>query len=708
MQRILLIVFTVLVLSFSATAQISIQSFSVLPTDQTARITDPVIDQNGEKCALIKVVSDQTGFAWEGGMLGIVKVEKKIGEYWVYLPHGAKKLTIKHDHLGVLRNYVYPEAIREATVYEMVLTTAKVSTIVEKIVIPTQWFMLTSKPEGANVYINDQNKGLTPFQMEMEEGHYTYRIEMPLYHPEAGAFDFTQAEGKKLIQTDLKPNFGYANIITRPENGATVYVDGQIQSQTTPLKTGRLKSGTHSVRVEKNMFHTKSLEIVIQDDQIVQTEIVLDPAFGAFQINTEPEQGAAVFIDGNPTGKTTPCTLEKLGSGEHLIRVQKEWFQPKAERVDLTDGENKPLNMLMEPIFGTVNISAAEGAIIYIDNERKNTSHWTGRLIAGWHTFEARKEKFHTASQKIEVRLGQEQNLDLQPMPMHGTLKVVSTPWEAKILIDGKNYGTSPNSIPDLLVGTYTVEISKEGFTTVSKTLTIEENKTESLNVELREDQLLSFNSQPADARLFLNGVYKGQTPCEIHVEPGSYNVELNKEGYNSYQKQHRLPSPTGELVIPLVADFSVYVVKPDDTIYSIARRYACNVAELVKLNGNKPFKVGDGIKIPNAKKTKLRTTANKAPSKSKDAKNRTVRGKVTSAEDGSEIPGASIIVEGTSIGTCSDINGNYSLTVPKGKAVLLFKFVGCMTKVVEFSDCTTINVALVSTKSKKKKRRRK
>ena len=123
MQKSLFFIFVIILFSVGLSAQIAVKSFRILPNDQTARITDPVTDQNGDKCALIKVVTTETGFGWEGGMLGIVDAEQKLGEYWVYVSHGAKKITIKHGQLGILRNYIYPEAIKEETVYEMVLTT---------------------------------------------------------------------------------------------------------------------------------------------------------------------------------------------------------------------------------------------------------------------------------------------------------------------------------------------------------------------------------------------------------------------------------------------------------------------------------------------------------------------------------------------------------------------------------------------------------
>ncbi len=54
----------------------------------------------------------------------------------------------------------------------------------------------------------------------------------------------------------------------------------------------------------------------------------------------------------------------------------------------------------------------------------------------------------------------------------------------------------------------------------------------------------------------------------------------------------------------------------------------------------------------------------------------RTVTGKVTSADDGSALPGVNIIEKGTSNGTVSDADGGYSITV-KENATLIFSFVG-------------------------------
>ena len=60
----------------------------------------------------------------------------------------------------------------------------------------------------------------------------------------------------------------------------------------------------------------------------------------------------------------------------------------------------------------------------------------------------------------------------------------------------------------------------------------------------------------------------------------------------------------------------------------------------------------------------------------------RTLTGQVTD-EANETLIGASIVVKGTTIGTVTDFNGNYSLTVPSDASELLFSYVGYNSKSV-------------------------
>lgn len=71
-----------------------------------------------------------------------------------------------------------------------------------------------------------------------------------------------------------------------------------------------------------------------------------------------------------------------------------------------------------------------------------------------------------------------------------------------------------------------------------------------------------------------------------------------------------------------------------------------------------------------------------------------TVKGKVT-GEDASGLPGVTIRIKGTSQGTVTDLDGNYTIAVPDEGATLVYSFVGYVTQSVAVKNQTTVNVSL-------------
>lgn len=70
------------------------------------------------------------------------------------------------------------------------------------------------------------------------------------------------------------------------------------------------------------------------------------------------------------------------------------------------------------------------------------------------------------------------------------------------------------------------------------------------------------------------------------------------------------------------------------------------------------------------------------------------VKGNVSDTQ-GNPIPGATIIVKGLNKGTITDLNGNFSLSIPKDAEVLVFSFVGMQTQEVEIGDKRSLDVVL-------------
>lgn len=78
-------------------------------------------------------------------------------------------------------------------------------------------------------------------------------------------------------------------------------------------------------------------------------------------------------------------------------------------------------------------------------------------------------------------------------------------------------------------------------------------------------------------------------------------------------------------------------------------------------------------------------------------AQERLVSGRVTSAEDGSAIPGVNVVAKGSGTGTATDSDGRYSINVPSGSGSLIFSFIGLQLQEVSIGDRTIVDVAMAA-----------
>ncbi|NCB09718.1 MAG: SusC/RagA family TonB-linked outer membrane protein, partial [Bacteroidia bacterium] len=74
----------------------------------------------------------------------------------------------------------------------------------------------------------------------------------------------------------------------------------------------------------------------------------------------------------------------------------------------------------------------------------------------------------------------------------------------------------------------------------------------------------------------------------------------------------------------------------------------------------------------------------------------KTITGKVVD-EAGVPLPGVSVVVKGTTVGIVTDLDGNYSLSVPADAKTLVFSFVGMTAQEVEIANKTNISVTLIA-----------
>jgi len=75
-------------------------------------------------------------------------------------------------------------------------------------------------------------------------------------------------------------------------------------------------------------------------------------------------------------------------------------------------------------------------------------------------------------------------------------------------------------------------------------------------------------------------------------------------------------------------------------------------------------------------------------------AKQQTITGTITDS-DGNPIPGVNIIIKGTTQGTISDANGQYTISVDDPNTTLVFSFIGMLTQEIQVGNQTEINITM-------------
>ncbi|UXX81206.1 SusC/RagA family TonB-linked outer membrane protein [Reichenbachiella carrageenanivorans] len=76
-------------------------------------------------------------------------------------------------------------------------------------------------------------------------------------------------------------------------------------------------------------------------------------------------------------------------------------------------------------------------------------------------------------------------------------------------------------------------------------------------------------------------------------------------------------------------------------------------------------------------------------------AQERTISGKVTSAEDDGTLPGVTVVLKGTTSGSTTDLDGNYKISIPASGGILVYSFVGLASQEIEVGNRSVIDIVM-------------
>lgn len=323
MRRLLLLcILSIVTLGLSAQGTLTIRDFKYQQYDQTANLKGTLKkDNNGKTAALLKIETNLDNLAFDGGSYGIVTTLHKTGQWWVYVPERAQKITIRHPKYNLCEFY-YPSEIKAGRTYTMKLGLEGMDVTIE-----------ASVP-GSTIQIDDETVGKTPQTVYLAYGvHHITARNGNMYYDDNVNISKGGDDYLNLKMQDENLLFGTVNVTVA--DGADIYFDGK--------KVGigswyqRLKAGTYVVETRKanSEPQSTSFEVEATKDKTIEAKAPI-PFTGSLTVVTTPKLVGMY----NDTKLLSENGFAKLPIGKNDITYKHEGYRSITKTYDIPrDGE---------------------------------------------------------------------------------------------------------------------------------------------------------------------------------------------------------------------------------------------------------------------------------------------------------------------------------------------------------------------------------
>ena len=472
--KIILVIFLFCIYTYTNAQNLEVLTF-VLDNAETDAYFEEVKDVNGYKCALIKVLLhnipvNKIKFELKGGAEIVRATPKPPGELWVYLSPQTEHCRIITEGYGNINYYEFP----------------------------------TGPLKSTKTYIMD------------------LRTDIKL----------------KLVEEKINPE--YVKLKISPEDkGVEVWIDG-IKKGFTPLNSSlQLMPGKHKIKLIKNLYHDLDTNINVVFNVENNFNFNLKPKFGKLKINSINEiTDCQVLLNEEERCTTIPCTIDKIKSGTQHLVIKKDLYADFNQNFEMTDGAFKIIeNLTLKPIYATINLRTnPSNAAIYIN--KNNVSNKGGlknyKVNSGNYFIEAKLKKYKDFQKNIILKEQENYTETIQLEPQVGELNIETTPEDCDIYLNGvKQNRLTPAVLRNIQVGSYQLELKKEGFTSIKKQIEIKDGETTKIFEKLIAGITIPIITEPSNASIEIDGIYLGISPISYKFTMGkNYNIKITKENY--------------------------------------------------------------------------------------------------------------------------------------------------------------------------------
>ena len=319
-----------------------------------------------------------------------------------------------------------------------------------------------------------------------------------------------------------------------------------------------------SLEEQPTQFQKRQSESIFQNKTIQRIAIGLVFLVGYFlfylftskavEINTIPAD-AKVSVSGGffPHLKISGRFL--LRPGEYRADYSRSGYFSNSLDIEINEESSQVIDIKLKKTPGIVRFITQPDVVyeLYLEGKfspficedmemyqeecRKRGFSFGGPLEPGTRDVELRFEKYFPIKEQLKINgMGEEQEFIFDLKPAWADVEIDTKPSEAEIFIDGKNIGLTPLDL-DIMEGQHTLEIKKNGFKDFTTEIAVKAKENivlELFNLSLL-DSKINIISNPKEASVNINSIYRGLTPLELELEPlVSHTISLAKPGFKS------------------------------------------------------------------------------------------------------------------------------------------------------------------------------
>ena len=296
-------------------------------------------------------------------------------------------------------------------------------------------------------------------------------------------------EGDTEYEMEARLNQSFSIIVNTNVAGADVYIDGNFKGRTDSTNSCTVKEviiGSHTLKLvygdatAEQQIDVNSGRISFRQDLNVEVER-FDVIF-----RVQPANATITIDNGFELPISNGSFSIKLPKGRHSYVVKADKHHQQSCEFDVVDGSKEfPVSLKVDGAM--VSLTAPNNAEIWINGQKMGEGTWSGLLYSGSYTFEARKQGHKSSVMYREITSDRpKQSYAISaPEPIYGSIMVDGAPLMADVTLDGKLIGQTPLKKSDILIGNYTLKISKLGYADKTQTITISEGETTTINVTL-------------------------------------------------------------------------------------------------------------------------------------------------------------------------------------------------------------------------------